>query len=114
MSQMDRFTLALLTNPEVVAIDQDPLGKAATRKSQDGDLEVWARPLADDTMAVGLFNRSFAPAKVTARWADLGLSGRQPVRDLWLRKAAGMYDNEYTATVPSHGCVLVKVGKPKR
>ncbi|RDJ93981.1 glycoside hydrolase family 27 protein, partial [Lacticaseibacillus rhamnosus] len=57
----------ILTNKEVIAIDQDPLGKQATRVAKDGDLEVWARPLSGGAYAVGLFNRGAATAKVTAR-----------------------------------------------
>jgi alpha-galactosidase len=106
----DPFTLALLSNDEVIAVDQDPLGKAARRKSAQGQAEVWARPLWDGTTAVGLFNRSDDAAKVTARWADLGLSGRQPVRNLWLRKAEGFFTDAFTAEVPAHGAVLLKVG----
>lgn len=111
MTQMDDFTLALLTNDEVLAVDQDPLGKAARRKSVVGQAEVWARPLYDGTMAVGLFNRSDDPAKVTLRFHDIGLSGRQPVRNLWLRKAEGVFRDSITKEVPAHGAVLLKVGR---
>jgi len=113
MTQMDDFTTAILGNTEVINVNQDRLGKAAGRKDQDGTSEVWARPLYDGTVAVGLFNRASTPATVTARWEDLGLKGRQPVRNLWLRKAAGVYDGEFTAEVPAHGCVLVKIGQPR-
>ena len=64
MSQMDDFTIALLSNDEALDVNQDPLGKPAGRISQDGDLEVWARPLFDGTMAVGLVNAGDEPAKV--------------------------------------------------
>lgn len=113
MTAMDPFTLDLLTNDEVLDVNQDPLGKPAGRKSQDGQLEVWARPLHDGTMAVGLFNRSVQAAKVTAKWSDLGLKGKQPVRDLWLWKNLGSFDGAFATTVPAHGCILVKIGKPK-
>jgi alpha-galactosidase len=129
MSQMDSFTLAVLTNDEVLAVSQDPLGKPAGRiATVSGTLrvpmggrqtesarqtEVWARPLADGTLAVGLFNRGSAPASVKARWADLKVIGPQPVRDLWQQKDAGTFSDAFTATVPSHGTVLVKIGKPR-
>lgn len=113
MTQMDDFTKALLTNTEVINVNQDPLGRAARRVAKQGRTEVWARPLYDGTMAVGLFNRSTDSAKVTVRWKDLGLSGRQPVRNLWLRKAEGIFRDDFTATVPTHGCVFLKVGTPK-
>jgi alpha-galactosidase len=112
LSRLDPFTLALLTNDEVIDVDQDPLGSAATRIWQEGRLEIWARPLADGTKAVGLFNRGLAPQTVTARWSDLGVRGRQPVRDLWLRKNLGVYTNAFSTTVPRHGVVFLKLGKP--
>jgi alpha-galactosidase len=114
MSQFDAFTANLMTNDEVLAVDQDMLVKAASRVSQRERLEVWARPLADGTMAVGLFNRGLQAAKVSASWTELGLRGAQPVRDSWLQKDLGASTAEYSATVPAHGAVLVKIGTPKR
>jgi alpha-galactosidase len=64
-------------------------------------------------MAVGLFNRGLHAAAVTVQWSQLGLQGRQPVRDLWQRRDLGVTQKEFTATVPRHGAVLLKVGKPK-
>ena len=112
MSKLDPFTLALLTNDEALDINQDPLGKPAGRVSEVGTGEVWARPLFDGTKAVGLLNNGTEPVTVTAHWADLGLKGRQPVRDLWLHKDVGTADNAYAVQVPAHGCVLLKIGKP--
>ena len=112
MTRMDPFTLALLSNDEALDINQDPLGRPAHRVAQDGDLEVWARPLFDGTRAVGLINGGDTPAMMTARWSAVGVTGRQPVRDLWLHKDAGTYDGSYRIEVPAHGCVLLKVGKP--
>jgi alpha-galactosidase len=114
LSQIDAFTTNLLGNPEVLAVDQDPLGKAAGRTLQEGRTEVWARPLADGTMAVGLFNRDLAARTVTVKWSALGLSGSQPVRDLWQHRDLGAKEGEYSVTVPRHGVVLVKVGTAKR
>jgi alpha-galactosidase len=114
LNQLDRFTTALLTNDEVLDVNQDPLGRPAGRKSQVGQVEVWARPLWDGALAVGLFNRGPEPAPVTARWGDLGLSGREPVRDLWQQKDLGGAAGSYTATVPRHGAVLLKIGRAKR
>lgn len=114
LSQMDQFTVDLLTNDEVLDVNQDPLGRAAGQRAQEGTAEVWARPLWDGTMAVGLFNRAPVSATVTARWADLGLTGRQPVRDLWRQKNLGAASGSFAASVPAHGAVLVKIGKPSR
>jgi alpha-galactosidase len=113
LSRLDPFTIALLTNDEVLDVDQDELGQAAARLRKQGRLEVWSRPLADGTIAVGLFNRGLAPASVTVHWSEVGLSDSQPVRDLWLRKDLGDYRHEFSATVPRHGAVLVKIGRPR-
>lgn len=113
LSQLDAFTLALLTNPEVLEVSQDPLGRQAWRVAQDGSTEVWARPLADGTWAAGLFNRGRHGAKVTVRWADLEQEGARSVRDLWLRKDLGVHEDVFTAHVPRHGAVLLKVGEPR-
>jgi alpha-galactosidase len=112
LARIDPFTLALLTNDEVLEVDQDPLGHAASRVWKNERTEVWSRPLADGTIAVGLFNRGLAPATVTARWSDLGLAGRQPIRDLWQRKDLDTRNDSYAALVPRHGVVLVKIGRP--
>jgi alpha-galactosidase len=114
LSQIDAFTVDLLGNSEVLAVNQDPLGRPAGRVSGDGWFEVWARPLADGTTAVGLFNRSPEAAPVVARWSDLKLTGAQPVRDLWQQKDLGTSSDQLTATVPRHGVVLVKIGRPRQ
>jgi len=114
MSEMDKFTIDVLGNDEVIEVDQDPLGKTAGRRSLDGRLEVWARPLWDGTMAVGLFNRGSEAAKVTAKWSDLGLKGSQPVRDLWQQKNLGSFTDSFSTMVPQHGAVLMKIGRPNK
>ncbi|HEX9186872.1 MAG TPA: glycoside hydrolase family 27 protein [Vicinamibacteria bacterium] len=100
-------TIELLTNPEVIAIDQDPLGRQGRRVSRDGPAEVWSRPLADGRLAAGLFNRGAEAAPVTARWADLGLRGRVRVRDAWARKDLGAFADRFTVDVPAHGVALL-------
>jgi len=113
MSQIDQWTTDLLGNREVLGVNQDVDGHAAGRLSSDGWLEVWARPLSDGTMAVGLFNRSPEAAQVSVKLADLGVSGTQPVRDLWRHQALAPAKDTLSATVPRHGVVFVKVGTPK-
>jgi alpha-galactosidase len=112
MSQMSPFTVALLSNDEVLDINQDPLGKPAGRVLLDSGREVWTRPLADGTFAVGLLNSGIEKADVTANWSELGLKGRQSVRDLWLHKNMGAMQDKVTVSVPAHGCVLLKIGRP--
>jgi alpha-galactosidase len=101
--------MEILTNKEVIAIDQDALGKQARRVSKNGDLEVWARPLSGGAYAVGLFNRGTSEAKVTTRASDIGASGSMRVRDLWAHAERGTMSDQFSADVPAHGVVLIKL-----
>jgi len=105
----DPRTRALLTNPEVLAVNQDALGTPGTRVSPPGDQEVWVKPLADGSRAAGLFNKSFFPQLVTVRWSDLGISGVPTMRDLWQRRDIGAQAFGYATVVPAHGAVLLRV-----
>jgi len=109
MTKLDDFTLSLLSNDEVLAVSQDPLGRQASRLVKDGNLETWAKDMEDGSKAVGLFNRNDDAATVTAKWSDLGLTGEQTVRDLWRQADIGKFEREFHATVPRHGVVLVKM-----
>jgi alpha-galactosidase len=115
LDQLDPFTYGLLSNDEVLDVDQDSLGKQATEVSStspdQGDLHVYAKPLDDGSWAVGLFNLGATQTQVTVKWTDLGLSGRQMVRDLWRQKDVGTFDDQFSSPVPSHGVVLVRVSK---
>ncbi len=110
---MSATTKAILTNPDVVAVDQDPLGKQATVVATPGsNLEVWSKQLAGtNTRAVALFNRSGGGASMSVTWTQIGLpAGSATVRDLYAQKDLGSFTNSYTATsVPSHGIVMLKV-----
>jgi len=112
MSNLDQFTLDLLTNDDVLAIDQDPLGKAATAKVKTEESEVWSRPLWDGTVAVALFNKTDKAAEVPVNWADLGVKGNQLVHDCWQRKDLGSFDGSFKTKVLPHGAVVLKIGKP--
>lgn len=114
MSRMSDFTISLLSNDEALDINQDPLGKPAGRISMTGELEAWSRPLYDGTMAVTLVNGGSEPAMMTVNWNDLKIQGKQPVRDLWLHKHVGSFDDKYSEIVPAHGCILLKIGKGNR
>lgn len=113
MTQLDPFTLSLLSNDEVLEVDQDPLGHQAARVAKNGDLEIWAKDMEDGSKAVGLFNRGYAVSPVTVNWSDLGLTGKQNVRDLWRQKDMGVFSDKYTAEVPRHGVVLVRLRSVK-
>ncbi|MEP6834634.1 MAG: NPCBM/NEW2 domain-containing protein, partial [Gemmatimonas sp.] len=111
LTQMDDFEVNLVTNDEVLAVHQDPLGKPADRVSKKDEVEVWSRPLADGSLAVGLFNRDEMDMKVSVTWSDLGVTGKQKVRDLWRQKDLGTFDNEFSSVVPRHGTVFVKIAR---
>ena len=109
LTALDEFTLNLLTNDEVIAIDQDELGRPASRIHRDRNLEIWRRPLADGSMAVGLFNRGELTAPILATWAQLGLAGDQVVRDVWRQQDQGIFAASFSAEVPGHGVVLLRI-----
>jgi alpha-galactosidase len=109
VERLDRFTVSLLSNDEVIEIDQDPLGRQAHLAEKDGDCEVWTKRMEDDSKAVGLFNRSPKEITVGAHWMDLGIYGKQRVRDVWRQKDLGTFEKSFEAKVPSHGVVLVRM-----
>jgi len=110
VTNLAKNTLDILTNAEVIAINQDPLG-AQGHKVVAGNLEVWAGPLSGGAWAVILFNRSAASSAITAKWSDIGIPSGKTInaRDLWQHKDIGNFTNSFTATVPSHGVVMVKM-----
>ena len=111
LRDMRKEILDILTNREVVAIDQDAKGVQGVRVAKNGDLEVWEKPLHDGSHAVGLFNLGKDSAMVTANFTDLKLTGSHAVRDLWAHADKGKVKDKFEATVPSHGVVLVRIAK---
>ncbi|MBI5821910.1 MAG: NPCBM/NEW2 domain-containing protein [Verrucomicrobia bacterium] len=109
MSQLDPFTLNVLCNPEVIEVNQDPLGESARVVKLTDDTFLMVKRLEDGSHAVGLCNRGETTETITAKWSDLGLTGKQTVRDLWRQKDLGKFEGQFTATVPRHGVVLVRV-----
>lgn len=109
----DAWTRDLLTNPDVLAVNQDELGAPGAPAWKESDREVWAKRLADRSLAVALFNRGSAAREVAATWQSLGLAGRQTVRDLWQRTDLGTFAGEYTANVPAHAAVLLIISPAK-
>jgi len=102
----------ILTNKEVIAIDQDSEGHQAKRVSKNGDQEIWSRPLAGGATAVALFNRATTDAPITVKWSDLGLkSAPKKVRDLWSHSDVKVSKADYTATVTGHGVVLLRLSQ---
>lgn len=111
MTKLDPFTLNILCNPEVIEVDQDPLGICARVIFLTEDTFLMVKQMEDGSRAVGLCNRGEVPVSITAAWSDLGLMGQQRVRDLWRQKDLGQFRDSFTALVPRHGVVLVRMWK---
>ncbi len=109
ITRLDDFTLNVLNNAEVIAVDQDALGRQAAIVRRTEDEFILAKPLEDGSLAVGLFNLSEAPRTMSVSTAELGRNGRQRVRDLWRWKDVGTIDGRYEATVGRHGVMLVRM-----
>ncbi len=124
MSQMDEFTLSLLTNDEVLEVNQDPLGRQAMPVKQEAGIEIWSKPLEDGSIAVGIFCtggkspvESFnwgdgnSLTRIRLDWSDLNISGSHKVRDLWRQIDLGEFADGFEAEVPFHGVLFVKILK---
>jgi alpha-galactosidase len=124
LNQIDPFTMSLLTNDEVLAVNQDALGMQAVRIKKEKGYEIWSKPLADGSLAVGLFytgsgspvdafnwEEGMKKGTISLNWQDLGISGTYNVRDLWRQKDIGQIEGTYSAEVPFHGVVLVRIIK---
>jgi alpha-galactosidase len=111
VDKLDEFTLSLLTNDEVLEINQDPLGLQA-QQIEAGQGEVLVKDMEDGSKAVGLFNpESDQPVVVELKWEDIGIEGKHMVRDAWRQMDIGKYRNGFSAMVPPHGVVLVRIAK---
>jgi len=111
LRNMPAETKELLTNSEVIAVDQDSKGIQGHRLWQEGPLEIWARPLADGSKAVGLFNRSESAIQMTLEFKVIDAPEAAKLRDLLDHKDLGTAQGSYTTKVPKHGVVLLKVSK---
>jgi alpha-galactosidase len=111
MSKLDEFTLNVLCNPEIIDIDQDPLGKCGQVIMKDDDCFVMVKDLYDGTKAVGLFNHGKNTKEIAVDWAELKLSGKQEIRDLWRQKDLGIYQQKFSAQIPSQGVVMIRIKK---
>ena len=114
LEKLDPFTIGLLTNDEVLAVNQDSLCQQAIRVARSGAGWVYAKPLANGAWAVGLFNRGTIPTNVVVRWSDLGLTKPQTVRDLWRQQDLGTFPDRFASAVAPHGVRLIRVdGSPR-
>jgi alpha-galactosidase len=108
---MTREVHDILTDAEVIAIDQDPLGQQGKRVRTRNGLEVWVKQLADGGRAVALLNRSPSEADIAASWTEIGYPDTlaASVRDIWAKKDLGSLKGKVSASVPSHGVVLLRI-----
>ncbi len=113
MTKLDAFALNILCNSEVIEVDQDPLGKQAHIVRQTGSEFILIKDLEDGSKAVGLFNLSAGSIKLFVTRSDLGLAGKQRARDLWRQKDLGVFENEFSTTVPRHGVALIRLTATK-
>jgi alpha-galactosidase len=114
MTKLDAFTLNVLCNPEVIDVNQDPLGKCGTVIKKGDSAFLMIKDLADGSKAVGLFNQGKNAVQVSVNWDELNLSKKQTVRDLWRQKNLGRYKKEFITEVPAKGVVMVKIMGEKR
>ena len=114
LTKLDEFTISLLTNDEVLEINQDPSGRQATVISHQGETGVMAKTLEDGSKAAGLFNPGDnGIQRITLKWSDLGITGKHIVRDLWRQKDLGTFENEFSADVNQHGVVMIRLRPAK-
>ncbi|HVZ30064.1 MAG TPA: glycoside hydrolase family 27 protein [Asticcacaulis sp.] len=111
LSKMDEATKTILTNKDVIAIDQDALGIQGRRAVKDGDYEVWVRPLKGGDRAVILLNRSEAAKDMSVNWETLDMPAglKADVKDLWSKAVKTNVKGSYGASVPSHGVIMLRV-----
>jgi alpha-galactosidase len=109
LSTMTPETIALLTNREVIAIDQDPAGKQGDRVRAEGPMEIWARVLADGSKAVALFNRHPQATEMNMDFRDFGFKNGAKVRNIWEARDLGAMEGNYQVLVPGHGVVLLRL-----
>lgn len=127
IEQLDDFTLNLLTNDEIIEINQDPLGKSARLLSEEDGVQIWAKPLEDGSYAVGLFNvADFGKTPETYfRWGDeksktftfdfnkINLKGKYQLRDVWQQKDLGSFNNSFKTDIRHHGVLMLRMYQKK-
>jgi alpha-galactosidase len=109
LSTMSPETIAILTNRDVIAVDQDPAGKQGDRVWAEGPMEIWSKPMADGSQAVAMFNRQQGAMTFSVDFAKLGFTGKVKVRDVWAGKDLGTMSAPYTATLTAHSVILLRV-----
>jgi alpha-galactosidase len=111
LRSMTAETKDILTNSEVIAVDQDSKGAQGRRVWDEGPLEIWVKPLANGSRAIGLFNRGESSLKITLDFKMIGTTGSLQLRDVWEHQDVGQMEKSYTADVPKHGVVMLIASK---
>lgn len=111
VSKLDEFTLNVLCNPEVIEVNQDPLGECGRVIKKTDNLFLMVKNLADGSIAVGLFNRGKTSENMEVNWEELNISGKYKIRDLWHQKDLGAYKQKITLHVPMQGVVMIRMYK---
>ena len=127
IDRLDQFTVSLLSNDEVITINQDPLGKAARLVLEKDGFQVWKRELENGDYAVGIFNiagyaktpQSYfrwgneQPKTFALNFNEIGLLGNFKIRDVWRQKDLGMFKGKITTSIPHHGVVIFRLKRNK-
>jgi len=114
LTKLDPFTLSLLTNDEVIEVNQDPLGKQAVIVSKQDSIGILAKDMEDGRKAAGMFNITDSiTRRMVLKWSDLGIKGKWIVRDLWRQKDLGTFEDEFSADVRPHGVVMISLRRAK-
>lgn len=111
MTKLDDFTLNVLCNPEVIEVNQDPLGQGAEVMPLSENGFMMVKDLEDGSKAIGLFNRGEFPLELAAAWPVIGIKGPHVARDLWRQRDIGLIDRSLSIKVPRHGVMLLKLTK---
>ncbi len=109
LARLDDFTLSLLTNDEVIDVNQDPLGIHAAPIVESDKEAIYVKQLEDGSMAVGLFNKTLEPIEMSIKLPQLGFYEKKKIRDLWRQKDVAETDAQYSTKVNPHGCVLLRI-----
>jgi hypothetical protein len=109
LSRLDDFTLGLLKNDEVIAVNQDALGAQAERVLIDDDIQIWKKKLHDGSLAIGIFNLGNEDTEYTLDFKDIGLRNVVKIRDLWRKKDMGEFEDDFETVLFKHGVKLLRI-----
>jgi hypothetical protein len=112
LTRLDDFTLSLLTNDEVIAVNQDPLGKQAVQKISKNGIRVWVKEIEGGGKVAGIFNTSSVTQRYSLNFSEIGAAPKNKIRDLWRQKNLGVSEEKFETSIVAHGVVLVKLQNP--